>query len=99
VSYASLAYTVQKLTTEREQHGILTVGETIESAVAWFHVLERCDNEMNVVQLAFFLFLDSCRACQTQLLSEAAVAGTGSKPIVINDEEAAFTFKQIGNER
>jgi len=61
-----------------QNHGILTVGKTIESAVAWFIMLER--------------------ACQVNLLSDAAGAGGSHKPIKIRDEEARFTFEATGTE-
>lgn len=61
-----------------QNHGILSAGETIESAVAWFIMLER--------------------HCQVQLMSEAAAGSRGEKPIVIDDEEAAFTHSKTGTE-
>jgi ribulose-5-phosphate 4-epimerase/fuculose-1-phosphate aldolase len=56
-----------------QNHGLFTVGETIDSAAFWFIAMERC--------------------CQAQLLAEAA--GT---PKLIQDEWAAYTSEQIGNE-
>jgi ribulose-5-phosphate 4-epimerase/fuculose-1-phosphate aldolase len=61
-----------------QNHGILTAGETIESAVAWFIMLER--------------------HCQVMLMSEAAAACHGQKPIVTEDEEAKFTHSKTGTE-
>lgn len=56
-----------------QNHGILTVGTTIDSAVAWFIMLEK--------------------QCQVQLLADAA-----GQTIPIDDPQAAFTYKEVGNE-
>ena len=53
-------------------HGLLTVGKSVDEAAWWFITMER--------------------TCQVQLLAEAA--GT---PILIDDEQAAFTASQVGN--
>lgn len=53
-------------------HGLLTVGQTVDEAAWWFITMER--------------------SCQAQLLAEAA--GT---PILIDDEHATITAKQIGH--
>lgn len=57
-------------------HGLLTVGRTVEEAVWWFVTMER--------------------TCQSQLLAEAAVAGAG-RPVIIDDENAATTYEQVGS--
>ncbi|RMZ81335.1 hypothetical protein DV738_g2308, partial [Chaetothyriales sp. CBS 135597] len=54
-------------------HGLLTVGKTVDEAA--------------------FLFLSAEHACQGQLLVEAASAGGNLKKILIDDEQAAYTFK------
>lgn len=36
------------------------------------------------------------KTCHAQLLVDAARAGSGHKPILINDEEAAFSYTQVG---
>jgi hypothetical protein len=59
-----------------QNHGLLTVGESVDEAAFWFISLE-----------------NSCRA---QLLVDAAEAGSGHKKILIGDEEAAFTYEQVG---
>jgi ribulose-5-phosphate 4-epimerase/fuculose-1-phosphate aldolase len=61
-----------------QNHGILTAGKTIESAVSWFIMLER--------------------HCQVMLLSDAAAGGRGTKPIIVDDEEAEFTHRNTGTE-
>lgn len=38
------------------------------------------------------------RQCQVQLLSEPAAASRGERPVVIDDEEAAFTHSKTGTE-
>jgi ribulose-5-phosphate 4-epimerase/fuculose-1-phosphate aldolase len=55
-------------------HGLLTVGHTVDEAAWWFIAMER--------------------ACQSQLLAEAA--GT---PVPIGEEEAAHTAAQVGTHR
>ncbi len=59
-------------------HGMLTVGETVESAAWWFLTLER--------------------TAQAQLMAYSAAAGHGSKPLLIDPEEAAATKGQVGFE-
>lgn len=55
-------------------HGLLTVGQTVEEAVWWFIALEK--------------------ACQVQLIAEAA-----GKPLPLSDEIATMTHRQIGPSR
>ena len=38
---------------------------------------------------------DMC--CQVQLLADAAAAGRGGETVKVNDEEAAYTHKTVGN--
>jgi ribulose-5-phosphate 4-epimerase/fuculose-1-phosphate aldolase len=59
-------------------HGMLTVGETVDSAAWWFLTLER--------------------TCQSQLMAYSAAAGLGSRPILIDPQEAAATRGQVGFE-
>lgn len=59
-----------------QNHGLLTVGHTIDEAVFWFVSMDKC--------------------CQAQLLAEAAAGPRGEKPIVIGEEDAAFTYKTVG---
>jgi ribulose-5-phosphate 4-epimerase/fuculose-1-phosphate aldolase len=53
-------------------HGLLTVGQTVDEAAFWYITMER--------------------TCQVQLMAEAA-----GDPILIDDEVATLTQKQIGN--
>ncbi|KUI64415.1 Decarboxylase NovR [Cytospora mali] len=62
-----------------QNHGILTVGQTIDEAVNWFVRLEKC--------------------CKVQLLAEAAASSRGERPMVIADEDAAYTYNVIGTPR
>jgi ribulose-5-phosphate 4-epimerase/fuculose-1-phosphate aldolase len=62
-----------------QNHGLLTVGKTIEEAVFWFVSLEKC--------------------CHSQLMAEAAAASRGEKPIVIDDEDAEYTYRSVGSPR
>lgn len=59
-----------------QNHGLLTVGQTVDEAVFWFVSMDKC--------------------CQAQLLAEAAAGPRGEKPIVIDDEDAVFTYKTVG---
>jgi ribulose-5-phosphate 4-epimerase/fuculose-1-phosphate aldolase len=53
-------------------HGLLTVGKTVDEAAWWFITMER--------------------TCQAQLIAEAA-----GKPILIDEESADLTQKQLGS--
>jgi len=57
-------------------HGLLTVGQTIEEAVGWFYTLDK--------------------ACQVQLLADAAAQGRGGEPNRITHEEAVWTRAVAG---
>jgi ribulose-5-phosphate 4-epimerase/fuculose-1-phosphate aldolase len=59
-----------------QNHGLLTVGQSVDEAAFWFISLDK--------------------TCHAQLLVDAASAGSGHKKIFINDEEAAFTYPQVG---
>jgi ribulose-5-phosphate 4-epimerase/fuculose-1-phosphate aldolase len=59
-----------------QNHGILTVGKTVDEAAFWFLSLDK--------------------TCHAQLLVDAASAGSGHKPKIIGDNEAAETYKQVG---
>lgn len=59
-----------------QNHGLLTVGRSVDEAALWFISLDK--------------------TCQAQLLVDAASAGNGWEKKFIEDEEAAFTYKQVG---
>jgi len=59
-----------------QNHGLLTVGKSVDEAAFWFMSLDK--------------------TCHAQLLVDAASAGSGHKKIFIKDEEAAFTYDQVG---
>jgi ribulose-5-phosphate 4-epimerase/fuculose-1-phosphate aldolase len=59
-----------------QNHGLLTVGQSVDEAAFWFISLDK--------------------TCHAQLLVDAASAGSGHKKIFIRDEEAAFTYGQVG---
>lgn len=59
-------------------HGMLTVGETVDSAAWWFLTLER--------------------SAQAQLMAYSAAAGAGTKPGLIDHEQALATRGQVGFE-
>ncbi|KAH8805492.1 L-fuculose-phosphate aldolase [Xylogone sp. PMI_703] len=50
----------------------------------------------NSVDEAAFWFLSLDKSCMAQLLADAAAAGSGNKKILINDEEAAYSYEQVG---
>lgn len=59
-----------------QNHGLLTVGETVDAAAFWFISLDK--------------------TCQAQLLVDAAAQGSGHKKTFIPEEEAAYSFEQVG---
>ncbi|OAA61817.1 Class II aldolase/adducin [Niveomyces insectorum RCEF 264] len=59
-----------------QNHGLLTVGQSVDEAAFWFISLDK--------------------TCHAQLLVDAAERGSGHKKKIINDEEAAFTYQQVG---
>jgi hypothetical protein len=48
------------------------------------------------VDEAAFWFISLDKTCHAQLLADAASAGSGHNKILINDEEAAYTYEQVG---
>ncbi|KAF2152877.1 arad-like aldolase/epimerase, partial [Myriangium duriaei CBS 260.36] len=60
-----------------QNHGLLTVGQTLDEAVFWFVSLDKC--------------------CHVQLLADAAAGSRDEKPIVINEEDAIYTYKTVGS--
>jgi ribulose-5-phosphate 4-epimerase/fuculose-1-phosphate aldolase len=61
-----------------QNHGLLTVGRTVDEAVSHFGVMDRC--------------------CAAQLLADAAAAGRGIKPTIIDDEDAKYTHDVLCGE-
>ncbi|KAL1893529.1 hypothetical protein Sste5346_006358 [Sporothrix stenoceras] len=59
-----------------QNHGLLTVGRSVDEAAFWFLSLDK--------------------TCHAQLLVDAAAQGSGHPKKLINDEEAAFTYTQVG---
>ncbi|OAX77461.1 hypothetical protein ACJ72_08240 [Emergomyces africanus] len=59
-----------------QNHGLLTVGESVDEAAFWFISLDK--------------------TCHAQLLADAASAGAGYQKIMISEEEAEVTAKQVG---
>ncbi|KAI1085314.1 class II aldolase/adducin domain protein [Whalleya microplaca] len=58
-----------------QNHGLLTVGESVDEAAFWFISLDK--------------------TCHAQLLADAASAA-GYEKKIIDDDEAAYTAKQVG---
>lgn len=48
------------------------------------------------VDEAAFWFMSLDKTCMAQLLADAASAGSGNKKIIISDEEAAYSYEQVG---
>jgi len=61
-----------------QNHGLLTVGGSVDSAAFWFISLDK--------------------TCHAQLLADAAANGSGRKKIMISDEEAEYSYSQVGTE-
>ncbi|PPJ55843.1 hypothetical protein CBER1_07436 [Cercospora berteroae] len=59
-----------------QNHGLLTVGQTVDAAAFWFLSLDK--------------------TCHAQLLVDAAAQGSGHKKTFIDDEEAQFSYAQVG---
>lgn len=59
-----------------QNHGLLTVGQSVDEAAFWFISLDK--------------------TCHAQLLVDAAASGSGKVKKIIGDEEAAFTYDQVG---
>ncbi|KAF5878505.1 putative class ii aldolase adducin protein [Botrytis fragariae] len=59
-----------------QNHGLLTVGQSVDEAAFWFISLDK--------------------TCHAQLLVDAAASGSGKSKKIIGDEEAAFTYDQVG---
>lgn len=59
-----------------QNHGLLTVGQTVDEAAFWFMSLDK--------------------TCHAQLLVDAASAGSGYPKKFINEEEARYTYEQVG---
>lgn len=59
-----------------QNHGLLTVGQSVDEAAFWFMSLDK--------------------TCHAQLLVDAASSGSGYERKFINEEEAKFTYDQVG---
>jgi ribulose-5-phosphate 4-epimerase/fuculose-1-phosphate aldolase len=59
-----------------QNHGLLTVGKSVDEAALWFMSLDK--------------------TCHAQLLVDAAASGSGHKKILIGEEEAKYTYNQVG---
>lgn len=51
----------------------------------------------STVEGAIYNFVTLENLCRTQLLADAACAGWGGKPILLDEEDAEFTYKSLGN--
>ncbi|KAK3071259.1 hypothetical protein LTR53_008941 [Teratosphaeriaceae sp. CCFEE 6253] len=76
-----------------QNHGILTVGKTIEEAST---IHPSLISSANVLQ-AVFWFLSMEKCCHSQLMAEAAAAYRGDKLVIIDDEAAEYTKRTVGS--
>jgi hypothetical protein len=53
---------------------------------------------VNQVDAAAFWFISLDKTCHAQLLADAASAGSGHKIKLISDEEASFSYEQVGSD-
>jgi ribulose-5-phosphate 4-epimerase/fuculose-1-phosphate aldolase len=51
------------------------------------------------IEAAVFWFISLEKCCHSQLMADAAASGKGYNTIIINDAEAAQTYKTVGSER
>ncbi|KAI9870916.1 MAG: hypothetical protein M1823_008601, partial [Watsoniomyces obsoletus] len=62
-----------------QNHGLITVGGSVDAAAFWFISLDK--------------------TCHAQLLADAAANGnSGLKKRLISDEEAQYSYAQVGTE-
>lgn len=72
----SLSLSLGIALTYTRNHGLLTVGESVDEAAFWFMSLDR--------------------TCHAQLLVDAAAGKNGNEKKIINEEEAKYSFDQVG---
>jgi ribulose-5-phosphate 4-epimerase/fuculose-1-phosphate aldolase len=51
------------------------------------------------IEATVFWFVSLERCCHSQLMLDAAAAGTGTESVKIDEEDAAFTYKSVGTPR
>ncbi|KAI1268852.1 class II aldolase and Adducin domain-containing protein [Xylariaceae sp. FL1019] len=66
-----------------------------KAAILANHGLLTCGQS---VESCVFWFNSLEKCCHAQLLADAAAAGRGGETVKVTEEEAAFTYKTIGNE-
>jgi hypothetical protein len=77
-----------------QNHGLLTVRGCPRP-----HINARANGEMQVgqtIDAAAFWFLSLDKTCHAQLLVDAAANGSGHKKTFIPEEEARFSYEQVG---
>ncbi|KAF7928711.1 uncharacterized protein EAE98_005767 [Botrytis deweyae] len=60
------------------------------------HFSQICVSDLILVDEAAFWFISLDKTCHAQLLVDAAASGSGKVKKIIGDEEAAFTYDQVG---
>lgn len=77
-----------------QNHGLLTVGSTIDAAAFWFISLDKtCKKPPSAIRQV--TNVDNITG-HAQLLVDAAEQGSGHKKTFIPEEEAKFSFEQVG---
>lgn len=80
-----------------QNHGLLTVGETIESvSITPPSHVSRANAD---ILKAVFWFVSLEKCCHSQLMAEAAASSRGEHPIKIGAEESTYTHRTVGSER
>lgn len=74
-----------------QNHGLLTVGRSVDEAAFWFLSLDKYDHIRTNLHM-----LIVPRTCHAQLLADAAQAGNGYEKKFISDEDAEYTYQQVG---
>lgn len=77
-----------------QNHGLLTCGESIESAVFWFMSLEKVCSSLPTVEVVSLI----SKCCHAQLLADAAAGGRGGETVKIDEKDATYTYKSVGTE-
>lgn len=66
-----------------------------KAAILQNHGLITCGE---TVESCIFWYLSLEKACQAQLLADAAASGRGGQTVKVSDEDAAYTYKTVGSE-
>ncbi|KAI1323058.1 class II aldolase and Adducin domain-containing protein [Xylariaceae sp. FL0255] len=79
---------------EEGQHIVEALGNK-KAAILQNHGLLTCGKS---IESCVFWFMSLEKCCQAQLMADAAAAGRGGETVKVSDDEALFTYKNIGTE-